>query len=115
MSRDALVEELLEEVLSSGRTPEQVCASTPELLDEVRRRWRRVRDVEAMLGDLLPSSDRSAPTLTQGDDPDRPSGAGALHIPGYRIVEVIGTGGMGIVYRAIHAELQRAVAIKMLL
>ena len=30
---------LLEEMLDSGRTPEEVCRDCPELLPEVRRRW----------------------------------------------------------------------------
>ena len=37
---------LLEEMLDSGRTPEEVCRDCPELLPEVRQRWRAFRLVD---------------------------------------------------------------------
>ena len=35
------VQELLDEILDSERTPEEVCGACPELLPEVRERWRQ--------------------------------------------------------------------------
>src|SRR5262245_35254637 len=44
---------LLEELLDSGKTPEQVCHDCPELLPEVRRRWREFRHIDAQVAELL--------------------------------------------------------------
>ena len=41
MSGDPRVRSLLEEILESHRTPEEVCQACPELLAEVRARLRR--------------------------------------------------------------------------
>jgi serine/threonine-protein kinase len=43
---DPRVQQLLNKICDSGYTPEEVCADCPELLPEVRRRWRRMRSVE---------------------------------------------------------------------
>ena len=40
MSDDSRLEQLLDELLDSQATPEEVCSSCPELLPEVRQRWR---------------------------------------------------------------------------
>ena len=45
---------LLEEMLDSGKTPEEVCRDCPNLLPEVRQRWQEFRLIDDQLEALLP-------------------------------------------------------------
>src|SRR5262249_60311428 len=57
MAENPRVQQLLDEILESERSPEEVCGSCPELLPEVRRRWQEMCCVEAELKALFPSTD----------------------------------------------------------
>ena len=46
---DPRVMRLLEEILESGRAPEEACVDSPELLREVRAGLKRCRDIEAQI------------------------------------------------------------------
>src|SRR4051794_32913552 len=107
MSDDPRVQQFLDKLLESHATPEVVCASCPELLPLVRDRWQQLSRLDAELDALFPPPDQAAPQL--------PDGAALPQIPGYEVEAVLGRGGVGVVFKVRHLNLNRPVALKMLL
>jgi len=88
MSAEAHILELVQEVLDSSRTPEEVCADCPELLPEVRRRWRRVRRVDSQLAAIFPSAASSAVRAAK-EGARHPLNNELPNIPGYEVEAVL--------------------------
>ena len=104
MSADPRVRDLVDQLLDSDASPEEVCNQCPELLPEVQNRWQRVRRLRGDLDALFPpeGSDRPA------DDTILPQ------VPGYLVEGLLGRGGMGVAYKARDLALDRDVAVKLL-
>ncbi|MBI3862376.1 MAG: serine/threonine protein kinase [Planctomycetia bacterium] len=121
-SHDERLAELLAglvEEARGGRNPdiEAVAREHPELAVELRELWGVAALADdlaiqsgAAQGDGLPTATRAGPTSNAGAGPAAATGV----IGNYTLLDKIGEGGMGVVYRARQNNLGRVVAVKMI-
>ena len=65
MSDDTRIRQLVEEILESKRTPEEVCSDTPDLLPAVCKRLEQIQRLRNQLDEMFGDEDRTQ----DGDDP----------------------------------------------
>src|SRR5262249_42577518 len=109
MSVDPRVRQLIDQLIDSGATPEEVCRSYPELLPEVRARCQQMGRVRDELAAMFPPG-----MVPEGSTPLQEDGL-LPRITGYDVEAVLGQGCCGVVFRARDLRLDRPVALKMLL
>src|SRR5579884_516447 len=118
--RQGLLEEVLEEYmrrLDRGEVVDrdQFLAQHSELAEELRSYFAGTDEVERLQRRPMRETSALSPT---GDLPQTPASllgsAEARRIGEYELLEQIGYGGMGIIYKARQLRLQRFVAVKMI-
>lgn len=105
----AILERLTDSSPAMRPSLEELTAESPHLADELRELWGTVMVVDAL-------AQKSYADATTGDSsPTIPEAAPPPRLGDFELLEEIGRGGMGVVYRARQLSLDREVALKLML
>jgi tetratricopeptide (TPR) repeat protein len=118
-----------QELRDQGRSvsAEELCADCPEQLEELKRQIEALRSMqqfldtsagsapnEAMPGSLASGCESAAQSTVQPDNGASGEHMTRLDLRGYELIERLGGGGMGDVYRAADPALGRDLAVKVM-
>ncbi|MEM7235864.1 MAG: serine/threonine-protein kinase, partial [Planctomycetota bacterium] len=121
-ARDELLQSLLSELSESVRRGEEpdvdaLAGEHPDVADELRELYGALRFVEEVAG--FPDPLGSHETIDAVRSNAAPDSSLSSSLPrdfgDYELVEELGRGGMGVVFRAKQKSLDRTVALKMIL
>jgi tetratricopeptide (TPR) repeat protein len=107
-------EYVLREMMGESPSLEEFAWRFPKLADQLRRQVAFHRVVTSPDAGEGEAEQPARPEEGDAGDDAGPAVPGAPEIPGYRVVDELGRGGAGVVYKARHLTLNRLVALKVI-